>query len=264
MDWVWKPGQNRCDKVLIPDPAVKLCLPERSLPLLAIISLFHALLHIPPYQLGVNLTIVWLDIFHSILESPCQYMRKALHGEEGLGWLKLGCWCIRLQCLPTDPKIATTVTCNPRNICLRALIIQHLHDILIQGNTIITSGGQHLHISGIYSKTGAVVRRQVEKILCIATHPKVVADYYSLCLCRPPNNRPLHRLRICGYDTPRQFWSPRRAKPRFKIVCQLVGTFMVQQQQWRKHLCHQGKYISLKLLLLWIIVSIRMKWRELI
>ena len=61
MDQVWKMGLNRCDKALILDPAVNLCLPESPRPLLALLCPGYALLHIPPRQLRVNLTIISLD-----------------------------------------------------------------------------------------------------------------------------------------------------------------------------------------------------------
>ena len=58
VDQVCKTGQNWCEKALLLDPTVKLCLPESSLPLLDIICPGYVLLYIPPGQFGVNLTII--------------------------------------------------------------------------------------------------------------------------------------------------------------------------------------------------------------
>ena len=98
----------------------------------------------------------------------------------------------KLQCLPTEPKISTTVTSNPHNICLQAKIIHHIRDRLRQEKIISTSGVWHPNVCGIYIGTGAVVHHQGGNLLRLATNPKVVADYYSLCLIQTPNLRPLH------------------------------------------------------------------------
>ena len=86
VDKVCKPVLNRFEKALLLDVVVKLCLPEGSFTLLDILRPGYALLHIMPRQFGVNLTIIQLDQFHSHHVRPCQYMRKAHHGEEGVGW----------------------------------------------------------------------------------------------------------------------------------------------------------------------------------
>ena len=86
MDKVCKPVLNRFEKALLLDVVVKLCLPEGSFTLLDILRPGYALLHIMPRQFGVNLTIIQLDQFHSHHVRPCPYMRKANHGEEGVGW----------------------------------------------------------------------------------------------------------------------------------------------------------------------------------
>ena len=109
-----------------------------------------------------------------------------------------------------------------------------------------------------------VVLRQWENFLRLATHPKVLADYYSLYFCQPLDNRLLHQLIFCGYETPWQFWLPNRAKAWVKILCQLTETIMVHQRRQRKHMYHQGNDIYLKLALLWMFVSIRMTRNEVI
>ena len=100
----------------------------------------------------------------------------------------------RLQCLPTEPNISTTVTHNPHNFCLQEKILHCLRDIIRQGGNISTSGLQYPNVSGISIGSGAVVRHQGERLLHIATQPKVVADLYSVFLLQLPNHRPLHCL----------------------------------------------------------------------
>ena len=80
MDQLGKTVRHRCEKALLLDPTVKLCLPEIPRPLLDILRPGYALLHIPPRQFGINLTIIQLDRLHSCRTSPFQYMRKAIHG----------------------------------------------------------------------------------------------------------------------------------------------------------------------------------------
>ena len=89
VDQVCKPGQNRCDKAPLLDTAVKLCLLEILCPLLDLLHSVYAHLHILPCQFGVNLTIIQIDRLQIHLASSCQYMCKALRGEEGLGWWKI-------------------------------------------------------------------------------------------------------------------------------------------------------------------------------
>ena len=81
VDQLYKTGQNRCEKVLILETTVKLCLLEIFLPLLDVISEGCAILHILPRQFGANLTIIRLDRLYSSLARPSQYMCKALLGE---------------------------------------------------------------------------------------------------------------------------------------------------------------------------------------
>ena len=71
VDQVCKMGQNRCEKALLLDTAVNLCLPESPRPLLALLCPGYALLHILPRQFRVNFTIIRLDLFHARLVSPC-------------------------------------------------------------------------------------------------------------------------------------------------------------------------------------------------
>ena len=86
VDKVCKTVLNRCEKALLIDAAVKLCLMEILFPFLYLLRPGYALLHILPCQFGVNLTIIQFNQLQSHLISPCQYMHKAPHGEEGLGW----------------------------------------------------------------------------------------------------------------------------------------------------------------------------------
>ena len=58
VDQVCKTGQNMCEKTILFDTAVNLCLPEILPPLLTILCPCYALLHIPPRQFCVNLTII--------------------------------------------------------------------------------------------------------------------------------------------------------------------------------------------------------------
>ena len=69
---------------------------------------------------------------------------------------------------------------------------------------------------------------------------------------------------FCGYETPRQFWSTNRVNAWIKIMCQPAETIMVYQWQRLKRMCHQGNNISLKLTLIWMIISIRMACKEVI
>ena len=61
VDQVCKTGRNRCEKAILLDPAVNLCLPESPRPLLALLRPGYAILHIPPRQFRVNFTIIRLD-----------------------------------------------------------------------------------------------------------------------------------------------------------------------------------------------------------
>ena len=170
----------------------------------------------------------------------------------------------QLQWIRKDPKLSTTVTRDPQNICLQAKILHHFHARLRYGNTISTSDGQHTNVSGISIGTSTLVLCQGKTFLHLDTHSKVIGDYYSLLLNQPPNRRPLHQLRICSYETPWHFWAPNMAKTRVNILPQLPETFMVHQQQQRRRMWYQGNNIYLKLPLIWVIVSISIIWKELI
>ena len=61
VDQVRKTGQNRCEKAILLDPAVNMCLQESPRPLLDLLCPGYALLHIPPRQFRVKLTIIRLD-----------------------------------------------------------------------------------------------------------------------------------------------------------------------------------------------------------
>ena len=87
VDQVCKIVLNPCGKALLLYSTVNLCLPGSLRPCLDLLRPGYALLHIPPRQFGVYLTIIQIDRLQSRLASPFQYMRKAFHGEEGLG-----CW----------------------------------------------------------------------------------------------------------------------------------------------------------------------------
>ena len=192
-------------------------------------------------------------------------MHKANYGEERLGWWKYGVNVVFwIQCLPTDLNISTNVTRNNHNISLQDKIPHYLHSRIRQGNTTSASGGWHTNVSVISIGAGAVLRHKGENLLCLTTHSKVIADYYSLWFIQPPNQRSLRWLCLCGYDTPHQFWAPSRVKPRVEILRQLVEKCMVHQRQQRKCMCRQGKKIYLKLPLLQMIVSIRMTQKEVI
>ena len=97
-----------------------------------------------------------------------------------------------LQCLPIDPKIPTTITRNPHNICLQTKILHHLHNRHRYGSAISSSGGGHHNVSVLSLRTCALVCRQQENFLRLAINPKVVADYYSPYFCQPLNNILLH------------------------------------------------------------------------
>ena len=127
-----------------------------------------------------------------------------------------------IQCLPTNLKIATTTTCNPQNIFLQAKILHHLHNRQIQGNTISSSGGGHPNVSVISLWNCEVVLRQRENFHRLATHPNILADYYSLYFCQTLNNRILYQLIFCGYETPQKFWFTNRVKAWINILCQLA------------------------------------------
>ena len=63
VDNLCKTVLNRCENALLLDVAVKLCLPERSSPLLDLLRPGYVLLHILPHQFGVNPAIIQLDQF---------------------------------------------------------------------------------------------------------------------------------------------------------------------------------------------------------
>ena len=127
-----------------------------------------------------------------IVIPPCKTL---LIYAQGTPWW-IGAWVgknrvisvLRLQCLPKNPKISTTITRNTHNICLQAEILHHLHNRQRQGNTISSSGGGHPNVSVLSLLTYEVVRRQWENFLCLATRPKVVADYYILYFWQPLDN----------------------------------------------------------------------------
>ena len=66
--------------------------------------------------------------------------------------------------------------------------------------------------------------------LRIATHQNIVDDYYSLHFFQPLNNKLLHKLLLCEYETTRQFWLPNMLKLWVKILYQLAKKTMVHQQ----------------------------------
>ena len=61
VDQIFKTGRNRCEKALLLDPEVNLCIPESPPPLMALLRPGYALLNISPHQFCVNLSIILLD-----------------------------------------------------------------------------------------------------------------------------------------------------------------------------------------------------------
>ena len=127
VDQICKLGRKQCEKAPLLNPAVKLCLPEISFPLLDLLCPGYALLHISPCQFGVNLTIIWLDILHSPLQAPNNICARKYMVKRGLGGENGVITVFRLQCIHTDPKLSTIVTRNPHNICLQDKTLHDLH-----------------------------------------------------------------------------------------------------------------------------------------
>ena len=163
VDQIWKLGQNRCEKALLLDPVVKLCLPESSSPLwIFFVQVMHIYILCLVNSVSTSPSYNLID-FTTALQSPTNICARHSMVNMGLGDENGVIAIFQLQWICTDPKLSTTVTGNPHNICLQGKILHHHHRIFRQVNTISTSGGQHTNVSGIFIGTGTVVLCQGEK-----------------------------------------------------------------------------------------------------
>ena len=104
-------------------------------------------------------------MFHVCEWSRCYREKEWIYVQCTPWWI--GAWVgknivisvLQLQCLPTNPKIATNITCNPHNLFLPAKILHQLHNRQRQGNTISSSGGGHPNVSVFPLLTCVVVLR---------------------------------------------------------------------------------------------------------